>query len=367
MPGTSYTPNSTHTLYAVYTRSEDGASATTTESYGFGNTDDATNWTINGPVQNNSYKKTGSYAGKINSNNTYITYNEKVNVTSFSFQFMRESTNNNYNVYIETSPDNQTWTAVETYAMSSFSTSKTWYPKSHTFDGKKALYVRFRCYNTTAVRWVDDVSITYVGGATTYYMTDLTCVTETSIYLHPNFGSELPTVITTGASTYEVPTCSFTRTGYTFSHWDTKADDSGVDYDPGANIDLNGTDVNLYAQWTCGTPVFDIKIKEDNPVVFSGESIELTVVGSNIAADATYQWYKYNGTTYDELTGQKANKLTIAEATANDAGNYKCVVTNGTCPGENNYTVKMYHIKGLTDGTWTTPFEFEKSGDKWNC
>ncbi|MBO5817647.1 MAG: InlB B-repeat-containing protein [Paludibacteraceae bacterium] len=120
----------------------------------------------------------------------------------------------------------------------------------------------------------------------------------------------------------------------------------------------------LYAQWECVTPVFDIKIKNDNPVVFSGESIELTVVGSNIAADAAYQWYKYNGATYDELAGETTNKLTIAEATANDAGNYKCVVTNGTCSAENNYTVKMYHIKGLTDGTWTTPFEFVKSGDK---
>ena len=187
LPGTSYTPNSTHTLYAVYTRSEDGASATTTESYGFEITDYATNWNINGPVQNNSYKKTGSYAGKINSNNTYITYKEKVNVTSFSFQFMRESTNNNYNVYIETSPDNQTWTAVETYAMSSFSNAKTWYSKSHTFDGKTALYVRFHCYNTTAIRWVDDISITYVGGSTTYYMTNLTCTTETSRYLLPKY------------------------------------------------------------------------------------------------------------------------------------------------------------------------------------
>ena len=179
-PGTSYIPNSSHKLYAVYTRSDDGASATTTESYGFENTDDATNWTINGPVQNNSYKKTGSYAGKINSNNTYITYNGKVNVTSFSFQFMRESTNNNYNVYIETSPDNKTWTAVETYAMSSFTNQLTWYSKSHTFDGKTALYIRFHCNNTTAVRWVDDISITYVGGSTTYYMTNLTCATQTS-------------------------------------------------------------------------------------------------------------------------------------------------------------------------------------------
>ena len=152
----------------------------------------------------------------------------------------------------------------------------------------------------------------------------------------------------------------FSKAGYSFAGWN----DGTTTYNAGATYTMPAKAVTLKAQWTCATPVFDIKIKDDNPVVFSGESIELTVVGSNIAADATYQWYKKNGESYDELTGQKANKLTIAEATANDAGNYKCVVTNGTCSGENNYTVKMYHIKGLTDGTWTTPFEFVKSGDK---
>ena len=185
LPGDPYTPNSTHTLYAIYTRSDDGASATTTESYGFENSDDETKWTINGPVQSNSYKKTGTYAGKITTNRTYVTYNKKVNVTSFSFQFMRQTTNDNYNVYVETSPDNQTWTAVETYAMSSFTNKLTWYSKSHTFDGKTALYVRFHCYNTTATRWVDDISITYVGGSTTYYMTYLTCTTETVLSMRP--------------------------------------------------------------------------------------------------------------------------------------------------------------------------------------
>ncbi len=152
----------------------------------------------------------------------------------------------------------------------------------------------------------------------------------------------------------------FSKAGYSFAGWN----DGTTTYNAGATYTMPAKAVTLKAQWTCATPVFDIKIKDDNPVVFSGESIELTVVGSNIAKDATYQWYKYNGATYDELTGQTANKLTIAEATANDAGNYKCRVTNGTCSGENNYTVKMYHIKGLTDAAWEESFEFVKSGDK---
>lgn len=183
-----------------------------------------------------------------------------------------------------------------------------------------------------------------------------------TITWNANGGSVTPTssTYTYNGTTITPPTP--TRTGYSFNGWFT-ATTGGTEITEVGTANKPTENVTYYAQWTCETPVFDIKIKDDNTVVFSGESIELTVVGSNIAANATYQWYKKNGESYDELTGQKANKLTIAEATANDAGNYRCVVTNGTCSGENNYTVKMYHIKGLTDNAWTTPFEFVKSGD----
>ena len=187
------------------------------------------------------------------------------------------------------------------------------------------------------------------------------CTKETVVTLNPNGGTpdEVKTY-TTDETSYTLPECPFTRTGYTFAGWATSTNGRVVYEDKEKIEDLDGTPITLYAQWECETPVFDIKIKDDNPVVFSGESIELTVDGSNIATDATYQWYKYNGATYDELAGQKANKLTIAEATANDAGNYKCVVTNGTCSAENNFTVKMYSLRGLTDNNWSTDFVFTK-------
>ena len=82
-------------------------------------------------------------------------------MTSFSFAFTKTTSNNNYNVYIETSTDGETWTAAETYAMSSFNSDGTFSTKTKNFDGSQALYVRFHCYNTTAVRYVDDVTITY--------------------------------------------------------------------------------------------------------------------------------------------------------------------------------------------------------------
>lgn len=44
-----------------------------------------------------------------------------------------------------------------------------------------------------------------------------------------------------------------------------------------------------------------------------------------------------------------------------NAGNYSCTVTNGTCSSSNNFTVKMYSLRGLTDSGWTTDFVFTKA------
>ena len=154
------------TYYAVYAE-EDTDEEEVTKSYGF-ETESDVNWTVTGPTRNGGRANTGSYSGYINVNNSYVTFKNKVKVTEFSFAFTRTSTNNNYNVYIETSTDNSTWKAVETYAMSTFNSDGTYSVKSHTFDGKTALYVRFHCYNTTAARYVDDVTIKYNSTVTTY-------------------------------------------------------------------------------------------------------------------------------------------------------------------------------------------------------
>ena len=62
---------------------------------------------------------------------------------------------------------------------------------------------------------------------------------------------------TTAASdaSLNLPKNAFTRTGYTFSSWNTKADGSGTSYKDGQNVTnlvTSGT-VTLYAQWTKGT------------------------------------------------------------------------------------------------------------------
>lgn len=144
-----------------------------------------------------------------------------------------------------------------------------------------------------------------------------------------------------------------TRTGYTFAGWD-----------PAPAATMPASHLTYNAQWNCTEPT-DIKINGAY-IVFPGETIELTVTGDNIADDATYQWYKKNGENYDVLVGQTTNTLRIDNCVVGDAANYKCVVTNGACSAENNFTVKMYRLRGLTDpeNSWTTDFVFSKAEGK---
>lgn len=177
----------------------------TTVSYGWENSDDASAWTITDAIVKTSGQgNTGTYAGKINSNHTYVQFNSKVYVISFSFAFKRTSNNTNYNVYIETSTDGTNWTAAETYTMGSFNNG-SYTTKTKTFDGKTEYYVRFHCYNTTATRYVDDVTITYTEGSGTP-----TCATPT---FSPAAGTYTSAQNVTISTTTEDATIYYTTNG----------------------------------------------------------------------------------------------------------------------------------------------------------
>jgi hypothetical protein len=118
---------------------------------------------------------------------------------------------------------------------------------------------------------------------------------------------------------------------------------------------MPATNAAYTAQWTCTAPT-DVQIT-GNYIVFPGETIELTVSGNNIAADATYVWKKGN----EVVAGQTTATLTIPNCVVGNAGNYSCTVTNGTCSASNNFTIKIYRLRGLTDSGWTTDFVFTKA------
>ena len=134
-----------------------------------------------------------------------------------------------------------------------------------------------------------------------------------------------------------------TRTGYTFKSWSP------------VPSTMPASDATYTAQWTCVAPT-NVNIS-GNYILFPGETIELTVSGNNIAADATYVWKKGD----QVIPGQTTATLTIPNCVAANAGNYSCTVTNGTCSASNDFTIKIYRLRGLTDSGWTTDFVFTKA------
>jgi len=229
-------------LYAVFAIAEENVDEVT-KSYGWEDNDDASVWTISEAiVKTNGEGNTGSYAGKINTNHTYVTFNNKVKIKEFSFAFKRTSTNSNYNVYIETSTDNSEWASAETYTMGSFSNG-SYTTKTKTFDGTTEYYVRFHCYNTTATRYVDDVTIKY-GFATVTYNDYCTSVSPAPIPVDGNGEMTGNTTIPSGAA-YTITTPVTVPEGITLTVNGTLGNDNPANLiiEDGGQVIVNNTSV----------------------------------------------------------------------------------------------------------------------------
>lgn len=86
-----------------------------------------------------------------------------------------------------------------------------------------------------------------------------------------------------GTGTYTVPSNTFSRSGYRFSHWNTKADGTGTTYAPGATFDLSAN-TTLYAIWVKTYTITWYKIyNHDFPTVYppSSNSGPVSKDGSN--------------------------------------------------------------------------------------
>lgn len=333
-----------------------------TVSYGWETTDDATEWTISDAIVSTADQgNTGDYAGKINTNHTYVQFNEKVFVTSFSFAFKRTSNNSNYNVYIETSTDGDNWTAVETYAMGSFYNG-TYLTKTHEFDGTTEYYVRFHCYNTTAVRYVDDVTITYSTGAAELYPSDFALVnTELSFDLYNNADAQVInyTTSSTGVVTVvdnEYITTVVDETNKTITVTPLLVTQSTQ------TITVNQAADDNYAS---GTASFTVNIADSTPFTGGDVTFDATIDkgtspliknGVTFACDngvlnngSEYRLYKYSTTTFSVEDGTITS--VAFSCTSSNAASGFATQTGWTTNGD--------------DGTWTgnaTSVSFVASG-----
>ncbi len=107
----------------------------------------------------------------------------------------------------------------------------------------------------------------------------------------------------------------FSRTGYTFTGWNTKADGTGTAYNTGDTIKADT--MTLYAQWTLDKPT----ISGTATAVYGGK---VTLAANTAASVASYQWYKDGA----KIDGATNNSLTLTNVA--DSGAYTVEITVGT-------------------------------------
>ncbi|MBP5477446.1 MAG: InlB B-repeat-containing protein [Paludibacteraceae bacterium] len=162
-------------FYAVWAKSSGGGS--TTYTFGWESADNETPWNLNNfdlKGSYSTYKSGGSYAGSTQGKETsYIKYSSKLSPTSISCKYTKASSNTNSSskFIIQTSTDGSSWTDKATGKTMNNVTQGTF--ETLSWSGELTdVYVRIYYTGTSAVRVLDDVSIT-ASSAATYsdYMT----------------------------------------------------------------------------------------------------------------------------------------------------------------------------------------------------
>lgn len=144
----------------------------------------------------------------------------------------------------------------------------------------------------------------------------------------------------------------FTRTGYTFSAWNTERDGSGTTYNSGSNFNMGSDDVTLFAQWNANPYKLFFKKNDDDAIGVMNALI--------IACDSTITLPKDEFTkTGWQFTGwAKSSDGVVVYA---DLANYKMGTENDTLYAQwkiTKYSI-IYHLNSGTNGTNPDSFTIE--------
>ena len=188
----------------------------------------------------------------------------------------------------------------------------------YTVNNISTQYIVFACFgNSSSTRLnLSKISITYQSnnpGTPTYTVTyNANGGTGTVIDNHNYHLNDEVTVL--GAS-------GMSRTGHTFDHWDTQADDEGTDYAVGDIFNIT-ENMTLYAQWTVNSHNFTLTVEGedvgasaqlnvDNTVVITGTKI---AYGKEVTIDVIVNTgYIYTVTVNDGGITVNDNKFTMPD------------------------------------------------------
>ena len=155
---------------------------------------------------------------------------------------------------------------------------------------------------------------------------------------------------------------TLTKTGYTHTGWNTKADGSGDHYDKGASYTLTAVSTTLYAEWTEKTYSLTFKhdghgtIKVGGTTVNSGGTASVNHVNTKTLVATANTGYNFSGWT---LSGSNTSAVTIGNTSAAST-TIKATNTGATVTA--NFTPKTYAITlnanytGGTNGSATATY-----------
>jgi hypothetical protein len=170
-------PTGNKTYYAVFATKTTSGGVTSTMTYGFETTDDATKWTISNLVTYSTAKNSGTNSAKNSSTATpiYIQTKSAYVVSNVTFYASKTTTNTTSSSWvISTSTDGSNWTQVATHSASGV-TKGSWTKYSTDITSTDAVYVKIAYDGSTAVRLIDDISLTVSTSTTTYSDYITTC------------------------------------------------------------------------------------------------------------------------------------------------------------------------------------------------
>ena len=184
--------------------------------------------------------------------------------------------------------------------------------------------------------------------------------TETTITLYPNNGTPNENQeITTEEESYALPECPFSRTGYTFAGWATSADGSVVYEDKATIDDLNGTEVNLYAQWEPIQYAITYELNggtnhQSNPKTYTIETSTFTLQNPTKKGHTFKGWYSESSYTHQITTIEKGSTGDITLYAKWEVDTYKITLdANGGVFTKNGNTSEKIEVDYVY-GTYPT-------------
>lgn len=144
-------------------------------------------------------------------------------------------------------------------------------------------------------------------------------------------------------STVTVKSNTWTKTGFVFSHWDTKADDAGTDYSPAGTFTIS-ENTTLYAIWeSAGSDPYVNLSLTSGDAPYTGETVTISASSGNLEGSGL-TWTVEAGTVTNE---SKSNTSYSAKLASTGTVTIRATDNGGSTYDEVSVTVTKNAITGL--------------------